>query len=189
MSSIDSFFIISKTDEANDSSTYFEKINELKADNVCIQQMEKRFSTSSFRYPNIDSTNRLFRNVTRNVYYDEDTSKPMLDIEQIAQESWKGRVQNISKEYIDIEVCNDRYNDVKRLLRVSNQAINNNIIPFVGMRATISYSKSRLYSGEIEEKTIIDLISPIDIPLEVKKKSFDEKMKRYSYMFGDEEEH
>lgn len=155
--------------------------------NYCFFSMGKPSKSAPFRYADIDVALRLQRNSTISSGIELDRNEMYLSEEVLSCETWQGRVLSVSDEYLQMEVRNDQFHDVKRTLRVRRSAVVNSDCAFIGAKALVSFVRIRNYRDRIINKTTVELNRIVDIPEEIKEKRYQDNMNRYSYMFEGEE--
>lgn len=114
-----------------------------------------------------------------------------LQPELLAFEIWKGSVVQIEDDSFVIDVRNEKIRTVRRVLRVKKKIIEGDVNhAFKGLGVRVLYKKLRIIEflgnkakESIKKTTRVILSQPSQIPLEVRDWEFEEKMKRYSYMF------
>lgn len=111
----------------------------------------------------------------------------------LAFEIWKGSIVQIEDDSIIVDVRNEKIKTVRRVLRVKKKIIEGDVSnAFKGLGVRVLYKKLRIIEfidnktkESIKKTTRVILSQPSQIPLEVRDREFEEKMKRYSYMFDD----
>ena len=112
----------------------------------------------------------------------------------VAYDVWKGEVVGVEDNSLVLDVRNEKFKTIRRVLRVKKSCIEGDVNhAFKGMEVSILYKKFKTfqyineYKEVVEETTQFLLSQPSQIPLSSRLKDFEERMKRYSYMFEDGE--
>lgn len=141
---------------------------------------KKTFPSSSFIQESIDSSITVSSN--------EITMQPEL----LAYDIWIGEVLKIEEDSFIIDVRNEKMKHIRRILKVKKRRVVGDIEnAFKGMDISVIYKKYKtfqyqgIYKQVTKEETRFILSQPVKVPLSVREHEFEERMKRYSYMFKD----
>lgn len=169
------------------STAFFKQEDEKQKANVCFFTMGQPTESAPIRYTDIDVASRIQRHSPISTVLEIDVNQTILEEEILSYETWQGRVLSVSDNFLQMEVRNDKFRDVKRTLRVHRMVVVNSDCAYVGAQVHVAFKKVRKYSGHIQNTTTIELHRIVDIPEEIKERRYTESMNRYSYMFEDEE--
>lgn len=169
------------------NTDFFDQKDEKRKSNVCFFSMGEPTESAPVRYTDIDVASRLLRHSPVSTVLEIDDNQTILEEEILSFETWQGRVLSVSDDFLQMEVRNDKFRDVKRTLRVHRTVVVNSDCAYVGAQVHVAFKKVRKYSGHVVSTTTVELHRIIDVPEEIKEKRHVESMNRYSYMFEDEE--
>ncbi len=107
---------------------------------------------------------------------------------ELYSEKWKGKVAVIEEDSLVLDVYSVKTPQNKAKLRIKKQIIEGDksrITIHTGVY--VSYQKVRNYQGLIEKRLSVRLREPAELPIDIKEKEFEEKMKQFSYMLANKE--
>lgn len=111
---------------------------------------------------------------------------PILQENVLEEEKWRGRILEVEKESLVLDLRNEQKPENRLRIRVRKDIVEGNL-ERINYRtsAFVSYQRVRNYQGIIEKRVSIRLREPAEMPEEILEKEFEARMKRFSYMFSD----
>ena len=166
-------------------------IDEVQEDSLSSSPIDS-LPTYTFKAEKEDKKQKLnSSDISKSVCYYMHSENAMPDKPSMLQESvlvgekWKGRILDVERESLVLDLRNEQTPQNRLKLRVRKDIVEGDLERInVRTSVIVSYQQVRNYQGVLEKRISIRLREPVEMPEEILEREFEAKMKKFAYMFS-----